>query len=185
MNFKEKKGILRCEIFGDIGKPSKYKLQRYIDLIWLFLHHKEKLLKNCTKYEVTTSKIVELVKQDVIKLWTVADLPMVSSNRISKKIEDFYKKYRALSKRKRYENLLDSALQEFEEYVGNTFSICSCQCNCEKVCSCNCGMSEEKCNFWRDQKTDRLMSTHQLKTYLIFLVDELWIIFRRFYQRRS
>lgn len=158
MSFKKKRGILRCAIVGDLRQPSRYKLYRYIDIIWFFLYHKALLLKDNTKYTIKASKIAELVKSDVLKLWNVSKLPILTANRIKNKIEAFYDKYRKLLGKKQKGQLSESAAKAFIDESKSTFSICSCKCKCTSVCACSCGMTAEQCEFWRDQQTDRLSS---------------------------
>jgi hypothetical protein len=158
MNSKLKKGFVQCELLGQLKRPSKYKLYKYKDLVWFFINYKIKLLKEVSKLHIKSSKIAELVKIDVLKLWNRSNLPMLSDIRIKMKIEAFYNKYKMLLARKKNGKLQESAIIAFKSDIESVFNICQCKCDLNSACTCSCNMTIALRESWKDQNTDRVDS---------------------------
>jgi hypothetical protein len=131
-------------------------MPRKIDIIWYFLKAQSELTEIYGKFKVTPKMVIDQVFEDVMCYWNASALPRISNKSIRDKIETIYKSYKRLLVRQSKSLLRKSEIDEFRSEMVTTFNACACKCTCDLICLCVCGMTEELCDFWRDQKRDRL-----------------------------
>jgi hypothetical protein len=145
-----------CKILGKIQTPSPWKMPRKVDIIWYFLKAQSELVESYGKFKVTAKMVIDQAFEDVMCFWRASTLPRINDKSIRDKIETIYKSYKRLLIRQSKSLLRESEIDEFRSEMMVTFDACACKCTCDLICLCICGMTEELCDFWRDQKKDRL-----------------------------
>jgi len=122
----------------------------------LFYRNESKTSSNSTP---TTKDLLRLVADDVIGIWTKANIPCVSNSGILKALEKVISKGQELQKypaEKRTSSTFQNNLSDFQKL----FDICPCKCRKKEIlsrneCKCVVKVPDIEWDFWVDQTSDR------------------------------
>jgi hypothetical protein len=150
---------LICPIIGELYQPNSWKLPLNQDAIWFIINREKQMKETHGKTGVRHSEVVSYVFQKIYDVWKRCGVGTIGKDRLKKKIEDFYAKYRDNRIKQRNGRLSKIEYEKNSLEGKQLFNISKCKCPLDQdSCSCTISISSEQWKFLVDQRTVRLMS---------------------------
>jgi hypothetical protein len=136
-------------------RSTVWKLPLIKNIVYDFVKHHVNLESSKRKHAFKIDEVLENVIKDLLSHWERSTLPLLSKQRIKRKVTKIYEDYKDVM------NNENAWFKMETSEAQRLFDICKCSCIGEMSCQCEANLSASQHQFYRDQVENRTLTLNR------------------------